>query len=568
MDERLKLEVATIVIWHLAAIIISITIYMIFYMKANRTTAVKAFLYVQGTVILWMIAKILKTVSPTVDMRWGFIMLQYFAICLLEVAFLEFGYAYYSGKTFKIKTKMLLYVIPIIQFIIIVTNPSHYLFYKKYTFYGDSFGVLFYIHFAIEYIYIVIGFIFCGMKFKKQFTKGNKLYMYIITTGILVPIVLNLVYVSKILHDFFERLQLPVVFDITPIVFTWSLLLFAYATFKNEFLDLLPIMIHEITYMLDTPICVLDSTGDVVFTNGKFDLKFDYKRNPKKFKKFIKNERNRLISKKNDLSDDFSTEYYNEYYKIYSRPIKSITGTQYVIAFDNVSFYVSLKKQLVKENGELIIANKKLEKRIELLKQTSRISARNFIARELHDIIGHSLVVTIKLLEVVKLFFKKDKKMAIDALDKAKYSINNGFNEMKDVNSKKSEKNLYTGSLLESELDRILKDIELAGIKVNLYFRGTIKKIDEKKFDVIKKICKELSTNTLKHAEASRILISVVAKQDNIMISFMDNGMGQEKIVKGNGLKGIDSRIELVGGYVEYSTSLSEGFSANIYIPK
>ncbi len=47
----------------------------------------------------------------------------------------------------------------------------------------------------------------------------------------------------------------------------------------------------------------------------------------------------------------------------------------------------------------------------------------------------------------------------------------------------------------------------------------------------------------------------------------MDNGIGCKKIKKGNGLKGVDNRLSLVGGKAKHNTSLNEGFSSNISIP-
>lgn len=567
MDSRLKLEIATIEIWHIAAIIISLIAFMMLYMKANRTASLKAFFYVQFTMILWMIAKVLKTVSPTVDIRWSFIVLQYLAICLLEIAFLEFGYTYYKGRHFRLKTRLLLYVCPVIQFTIVATNPYHFLFYSRYDFWGDSFGPLFYLHFVVEYIYILIGAYFCGVKFKRQMKKRKKLYVCVVTTGILFPIVLNLIYVSKVLHKFFKMIHFRVVFDITPIVFTWSLLLFVYATFKYEFFDLSPIMKHEITYMLDTPVCLLDSAGDIIFMNEKLKQRLDVIDNFNDINNLIKKNRGLFLKETKDESDreNSKVKYNGKYYTIHSRPIKSLNGTQYVITFNDVTPYIRVQNQLTDQNEELKIANIKLEEKISILKKTSRIGARNFVARELHDIVGHSLVVTIKLLEVAKLYYKKNRKMVMNTLKKAEHSIRLGFEEMKSINEK--EDKIYSGVLLEKELDKVLRHVKSPSLQTNFFFRGTIKKMDEKVYDIVKKVCTELITNTLKHAKANRILLSVNCTTSKISINYMDNGIGCSKINKGNGLKGIDSRLALIDAAIYYTTESSEGFSANIDIP-
>lgn len=99
MKESLKIEIATISLWHMAAIIVTLTAMTILYMKANRTVTLKAFFRVEVAMLIWMVGKLLKTVAFDVNLRWSAIVFYYAGICLLEVAFLEFGYAYFKGKT-------------------------------------------------------------------------------------------------------------------------------------------------------------------------------------------------------------------------------------------------------------------------------------------------------------------------------------------------------------------------------------------------------------------------------------------------------------------------------------
>lgn len=568
MKQRLKLEIATITIWHIAAIIISAIAFMILYMKANRTASLKAFFYVQFTMTLWMVGKIFKTVSPNIAIRWSFIVFYYAAICLLEVAFLEFGYAYYKGKPIRTKIKMLLYICPIIQFIIILTNPIHHLFYSQFDFRSDDFGILFYVHVIVEYIYIMVGIFFCSIKFNKQFKNHDRWFKYLVVTAILAPIVLNLIYVSGGLKNFLKAIHFGVVFDVTPIVFLWSLLVFVYSTFKYEFFDISPIMKHEIIHELNKPICIMDSAGDVLFINEQLRKSFNIANDLSSLNQIIRENSRELFI--NDDATHFSciVKRNEKYYRLYSRVVKTIGGTQYIVVFDDITSYQLIKNQLSQKNDELIQANRQLEEQINVLKQTSHVGARNFVARELHDIIGHALVITMKLLEVSKLYYKKDKAMVLDTLNKAGLSIHSGFDEMKSINASNREKIPYTGAQLERELGKMLKKVERSGIQINFYFRGKIKEIDEKVFDIIKKICTELITNTLKHANASRMLLDLSFTQKDICIHMMDNGLGQEKVVKGNGLKGIETRVELVEGLVTYTTSLNEGFNVNIVIPR
>jgi len=91
-------EVATIVLWNFFAFIVNIVAFVIIYMKANKNKSLNAFFIVQFSMMIWLIGKILKTVSPTVELRWFFIVFYYLGICLLEVSFLDFSYIYNREK--------------------------------------------------------------------------------------------------------------------------------------------------------------------------------------------------------------------------------------------------------------------------------------------------------------------------------------------------------------------------------------------------------------------------------------------------------------------------------------
>ncbi len=567
MDENAKLEIFTISTWQLAAIVVLVIAFIILYMKANRTASLKAFFLVQITIIIWLVGKILKTVSPIPEMRWSFIVLYYFGICYLEVAFLEFGYTYYRGRPFKWKTRLLLYILPTIQFIVVATNPYHYLFYSSYDFYSDEFGMLFYVHVAIVYIHIFIGIILCAIKLGEQFKYKSKGYRYLMATAILGPIILNLLYITRILQKIFYFISFRVIFDVTPIVFTWSLLLFVYATFKYEFFNLSPIMKHEIIHKLDTPICIIDTSGDILFVNEQLNDHFNFKEDPNPILNMIRLNRKQLTSNDYEASLDHPFQYKDKYYLYYSKQIQNIDGIKYIIVYNEVTAYVLAQKQLSDKNHELIIANKSLNKQIEILKSTSKIGASNFVAREMHDILGHSLVVTMKLLEVAKLTYQQNPEMALDSLEKAKTSSLSGLSEMKQVNQGKSEKTIYGGRLLKKELDTMLRRVKDSGIEVNFYLKGERQKLDEKVHDITKRVCTELVTNTLKHARANRMLISCNLRCDKVSVYFMDDGVGADELVKGNGLHGIESRLALIKGTVQFTTGKGEGFSANIEIP-
>jgi len=544
-------KVATISLWNYFALIINVIAFVMIYVKASKSESLKAFFVVQGSMMIWLVGKIFKTVSPTEDLRWFFIVVYYFGICLLEVSFLDFAYVYFKGELLHKKIRRIIYSVALIQFSVVASNPYHFLFYSRYGFWGDDFGPLFYVHVVINYSFILLGMILCGIKFKKQISKKKIWQRHLIEFAIIVPLLFNFVYITRILESFFDYLQIQV-FDITPIIYTWSILVFVYATFKYEFFDITPIMKHEVSNSLSNPVAIVDNNLNILYTNNQFDVLLNGSESI--FKKInVQQTTERVIS------------YGSKYYSYFISRHKSLDGERFIVCFTDVTSYEIAKIALNDENKELTASNQLLENQIEIMKQTSHIGARNYIARELHDILGHSLVVTIKLLEVSKMYYKTKRDRAFESLEKAIESIESGFEEMKAIKTKDTSAG-YNTEALRKELNSILKGVEYAGIDVNFFMRGKKRMIEEKVYDSLRKVIKELTTNTLKHSEASKLLLSVMINETNMVIQTMDNGRGVNKLVKGNGLKGIDERLSMINGKAKYTCVNNEGFVVNITI--
>ena len=557
MSEALKFEIEAICVVHIISIILAIVFFMMFYIKANKDYSTKAFLVMQISIIGWLVFKIFKTVSTTEISRWWFIVGYYFFACVFEVAFLEFTYAYYKGKPIKSKIRTLLYTLPIMQFLVIVTNPSHHLFYSKYTFWGDSFGVLFYLHTFIVYGFIAVGFVYGYLTFKKRF-KGEKVwYKLLIASTIILPLLINILFITKVLHKFVKSIGIPVIFDITPIVFVFSTLVFVYATFNHEFINLSPMMRYEIVHRLDTPICVLDSSFDVIYINEKLEEtlgEYAIDRVEESMKRIdVLKSRNK--KKTIEIGDQIFT--------ILIRGVQTVRETQYLITLHNITDYKNIEGKIVVEQEALAQTNQELETTIKKIKKTSKRGARNYIARELHDIIGHSLVVTIKLLEVSTLYVKKDRALSRTALLDGVSSLESGIDSLESIATKE---NSYTGSDLEKAIRKMLNRIKATEVTTRLNFKGLHFNVEEKTYDGISRVCQELVTNSLKHAKAKEIFVSVNIKHEDITILVVDNGVGCDELVMGNGLNGIKERLDLIDGTITFVTSPGEGFMSKVII--
>lgn len=560
-DHVTEVKVATISLWNAAAMMVHVFAFALLYMKGNKNNTLKTFFIAQSGMFIWLAGKVLKTVSPDEHLRWAFIVIYYFGICLLEAGFVDFAVTYFTGKPMKKAVRIPLYTLAAMQFILVLTNPYHFLFYSRYSFWGDDFGKLFYLHVVINYGLILFGMILCGRKFGRAMRRAKLWQRFMIPFAILTPLIFNFIYIFRLLETFFDYLGIQV-FDITPIVYTWSILIFVYATFRYEFFDLTPIMKHEIAGHLDSLILIVNDEGNVVYTNEQFDKAFDNEGNGATARALIHRHR----FHKEHLTKDGYLSYNGAHYKYVISELNGMSETQYVVNIEDITEYEMARVALDNENNALQIANEKLENQIAMLKETSAIGARNYVARELHDIIGHSLVVSMKLLEVSRIAYEKEGNNTEESLKKASQVLEKGFAEMTSILDKDLQQELLIGGL-DKELKSILNVVKVSGVKVNYFFKCREVMITDKVFDVIRKVAMELLTNTLKHARSDQLLLSVMTMEKEIRLTVMDNGVGIKSLNKGNGLKGIDDRLALVGGLAQYNTDSDEGLTVTVSVP-
>ena len=75
-------------------------------------------------------------------------------------------------------------------------------------------------------------------------------------------------------------------------------------------------------------------------------------------------------------------------------------------------------------------------------------------------------------------------------------------------------------------------------------------------------------TNAVRYSSAERIDIILKFLSDRLELYIFDNGCGCGEINENDGLRGIRSRIEELGGTVRFGSVEGEGFSTIIKIPK
>ena len=111
---------------------------------------------------------------------------------------------------------------------------------------------------------------------------------------------------------------------------------------------------------------------------------------------------------------------------------------------------------------------------------------------------------------------------------------------------------------------------ESSSIEINLKRAESIDSIVDKDLEInIYRILQESFSNTLKHANASTIDLTIVRKAAMLEIAFQDNGIGynQSNRLNGQGILGIKERVALLKGTLTITSDAETGTLLFISIP-
>jgi hypothetical protein len=97
ISEKLMHEIAVITGSHMIALIIIVGLTGYIWFKASRSVLLYSYSALVGMIIIWLAAKIFKTVSPNIGLRWFFIVLQYFGVQFLGFFLIIFAIIFTRG---------------------------------------------------------------------------------------------------------------------------------------------------------------------------------------------------------------------------------------------------------------------------------------------------------------------------------------------------------------------------------------------------------------------------------------------------------------------------------------
>jgi signal transduction histidine kinase len=225
-------------------------------------------------------------------------------------------------------------------------------------------------------------------------------------------------------------------------------------------------------------------------------------------------------------------------------------------------FVVALAQQELRERAArtaLAIANAELRANRELLAESSRAAERLRISRDLHDALGHHLVALSIQLDVAS---RRSTDPAAQDIREAHAITRLLLSDVRDVVGT-LRREAYTDAVaLIRPLCRSIGDLS-----VHLDVPDGAHPVDAARAEALVRCVQEVITNTLKHATAGNLWITVAPVAGGMTIRAWDDGRGTQRFQPGIGLTGMRERFAQFGGEVEVTTNAGRGFALQAFVP-
>jgi two-component system, NarL family, sensor histidine kinase DesK len=200
----------------------------------------------------------------------------------------------------------------------------------------------------------------------------------------------------------------------------------------------------------------------------------------------------------------------------------------------------------------------KLRMAHEEIEQLAKVAERERIARDLHDVLGHTLsLITLKS-ELAGKLIDRDPAQAKAEIRDVEQTARQALADVRQAIGG------YRSKGLEAEIKQAKTTLETAGVRVEL--RSSPLELPATQESVLALSLREAVTNVLRHAQARQCHLRLERVNGHCHLEIKDDGRGGHQ-VEGNGLRGMRERVEALGGTVERDTSSGTRLRITLPVP-
>lgn len=176
------------------------------------------------------------------------------------------------------------------------------------------------------------------------------------------------------------------------------------------------------------------------------------------------------------------------------------------------------------------------------IERIAKLAERERIARDLHDLLGHTLSVVVLKSELAQKLMSRDPGRAMQEIAEVERVARQGLADVREAITG------YRSSGLAAEIEHVRETLTTAGIDTTIEARALA--LAPAQETALSLALREAATNVIRHAAATKCHIRFYAQDGSALMEVQDDGKGGDAPF-GNGLTGMRERIQALGGVLQ-----------------
>ena len=191
---------------------------------------------------------------------------------------------------------------------------------------------------------------------------------------------------------------------------------------------------------------------------------------------------------------------------------------------------------------------------------------RKRLARGLHDEVGQSLTGALLLLERIASEVPPQRR---STFADAQQAVRATLDEVRRIAQELRPEMLEHLGLVSALKSLAATFAERTGLQIDRRFAPDLPALDPDAEVVVFRIAQEGLTNVARHAEASRVLLSLERGRDSVVLRVIDDGRGMNgrSPISGGGLRGMRERAVIIGAALAIKQAPTGGVEVRLEVP-
>jgi signal transduction histidine kinase len=252
-----------------------------------------------------------------------------------------------------------------------------------------------------------------------------------------------------------------------------------------------------------------------------------------------------------------------------SAPFGAIVAAVMTVGIWALGAYVQTRRRYLREIEERAAH---AEREREQLARIAVHEERASIARELHDIVAHSVSVMLVGVRGARDVLRASPDVAEDTLARVETSGEQSLAELRRILALLRDPEHGAESRPQpslAELDELVAGYRAAGLPVRLQLAGEPQRLPGGVELSVYRIIQEALTNVLKHSEPSHVTVTLAYRDSLLEVEVVDDGTppAPPTATTGHGIIGMRERVALLGGELETGRRIGGGFRVAARLP-